>query len=91
MPEMSLFNVFYLLPEDLPPDEEEPEEDDFDPPPDDELLPCEAEFPDLDEDELLAEELTALEEFEPEPDDTADFLPPDDCCSIFLSEDLFAG
>jgi hypothetical protein len=48
------------------------------------LLPCEAEVPDLEEDEVLAGVLTVLDGFELVPEDTDVLLPAEDCCSILL-------
>ena len=55
------------------------------------LLPCEADDPDLEGDELLAAVLTVLDEFEPEPEDAFVLLPDEVGCSTLLLTWILAG
>ena len=75
-------NYFYLLLVDFVLEEDERDEEDLDSLLAEVLLPCEAEEPDLEEDELLEGVLTDLEGAEPE--DIFVLLPADVGCSTLL-------
>lgn len=75
--------LYYLLLPDFPleEDDEDEEPEDLDSLPDEELLPCDAEDSDLDEEELLAGVLTDPDRPEFEPEDTDDLpVAGADCC-----------
>jgi hypothetical protein len=84
MKETHIESIYYLRLDDFSFEEDEFEDEDFDSLLDEVFLPCEAEVPDLDEDDFLAGVLTVADLFESLPEETDCLLRCGDACGSAL-------